>query len=449
MFKIGLFFFCISFVFFLNVSIPEDIEKEGETVWIWGDLTQDNLRYRYGYVRNVITTEMDAFLYVQDINSGDTLLDYRYDQGYYEEFVYLAVLSDGSFIVVSREHRIVYPSMIVKETTDELLLFSPSFLLQDKIRLDHIYESYGMVGDTLVGLFEGNSFFWSPTLLEQSFDVFVDSLHNPISYQGLAFLDNHSVTTLESSMIGNHQVEIDEGSFHFSFLWVIEEMSPQLIDSTWTVFCMEGCMIDEEWRVGSISITEVGNHMIQYEGVGGYSQTYDLTVEATYEGIVDEQRISEGVQIFSNASSMMMDGEDYASEWIHEVGTHELVLFGCGGYEKTISFTILPHSVGVTDGATYEYEVTFHVFGTALLNQRLVSEEVTVSQAGEYELVFEDEDGVSRILRFEVTSTLVPQPITPTPPETTSWLKYAVWGPLGIGAILILKKKTKKTSTMI
>jgi len=202
---------------------------------------------------------------------------------------------------------------------------------------------------------------------------------------------------------------------------------------------------DKVYNIGS-SINDVGNHHMLIIGENGYRKDVFFVIlpDISYnngdiEGqLLNDAEFNTSIRIYSNAQAMFLDGEFYNSEYINQVGLHNISFIGINGYTLDLTFSIYPKISGVEDGNTYE-NVTFIVFGEALLNEDLITGEITLNEPGEYklELLFEGEIFETLIFNILAAEEIIEE----NEEDYTEYFKYIFIFLALIGGMLFLRKR--------
>lgn len=161
--------------------------------------------------------------------------------------------------------------------------------------------------------------------------------------------------------------------------------------------------LDGEPYVSGTPITTKGHHTLIITGANGFSRTINFTIETTVVGIEAGQTYTETLSPNINAESMTLNGEVYNNEPIENCGNYTLTITGTNGYSKTITFVIETVTSDLTNGETYDEEVTpLFTKGTATLNGEPYESGTTIYTPGLNTLVITGENGYSVTYQFTI-----------------------------------------------
>lgn len=155
--------------------------------------------------------------------------------------------------------------------------------------------------------------------------------------------------------------------------------------------------------VSGTPITTKGHHTLIITGANGFSRTINFTIETTIVGIEDGQMYYETLYPNINAENMTLNGVAYNNEPIENCGNYTLTITGTNGYSKTITFVIETVTSDLTNGETYDEEVTpLFTKGTATLNGEPYESGTTIYTPGLNTLVITGENGYSVTYQFTI-----------------------------------------------
>ena len=155
--------------------------------------------------------------------------------------------------------------------------------------------------------------------------------------------------------------------------------------------------------VSGTPITTKGHHTLIITGANGFSITINFTIETTIVGIEDGQMYYETLYPNINAENMTLNGVAYNNEPIENCGNYTLTITGTNGYSKTITFVIETVTSDLTNGETYDEEVTpLFTKGTATLNGEPYESGTTIYTPGLNTLVITGEKGYSVTYQFTI-----------------------------------------------
>ena len=107
------------------------------------------------------------------------------------------------------------------------------------------------------------------------------------------------------------------------------------------------------------TVSNVGYHSMRIEGIGGYVHEISFTINVRIDGVKDGEHYQDAVCPSINSDQILLNGNSYESGTvISAIGYYKIKIMGAGGYEKELSFTIADNLQGLTNGATYQENVT-------------------------------------------------------------------------------------------
>lgn len=152
--------------------------------------------------------------------------------------------------------------------------------------------------------------------------------------------------------------------------------------------------LDGQPYVSETPITTKGHHTLVITGANGFRETINFTIETTIVGVADGQTYTETLYPDINGENMTLNGVAYSNEPIENCGNYTLTITGTNGYSKTITFVIETVISDLTNGETYDEEVTpSFTKGTATLNGEEYISGTTIYTPGVNTLVITGENG--------------------------------------------------------
>ena len=161
--------------------------------------------------------------------------------------------------------------------------------------------------------------------------------------------------------------------------------------------------LDGQPYVSETPITTKGHHTLIIKGANNFRETINFTIETTIIGVADGQTYTETLYPEVNGENMTLNGVAWNNEPIENCGNYTLVITGTNGYRKTVTFVIETVVTDLTNGETYEEEVTpFFTKGTATLNGEPYESGTTIHTPGLNTLVITGENGYSVTYQFTI-----------------------------------------------
>ena len=156
------------------------------------------------------------------------------------------------------------------------------------------------------------------------------------------------------------------------------------------------------------TVSNVGYHSMRIEGVGGYVHEISFTINVRIDGVKDGEHYQDAVCPSINSDQILLNGNAYESGTvISAIGYHKIKISGAGGYEKEISFTIDAVIDGVTNNSVYQEAITPTINTDNLkLNGADYDSGTTVSTVGNYVLVVSGENGYKVEIAFTIADNL-------------------------------------------
>ena len=147
---------------------------------------------------------------------------------------------------------------------------------------------------------------------------------------------------------------------------------------------------------------------MRIEGVGGYVHEISFTINVRIDGVKDGEHYQDAVCPSINSDQILLNGNAYESGTvISAIGYHKIKISGAGGYEKEISFTIDAVIDGVTNNSVYQEAITPTINTDNLtLNGADYDSGTTVSTIGNYVLVVSGENGYKVEIAFTIADNL-------------------------------------------
>ena len=150
-------------------------------------------------------------------------------------------------------------------------------------------------------------------------------------------------------------------------------------------------------------ITTKGHHTIVITGANSFKETISFTIETTIVGVADGQTYTETLYPNINGENMTLNGIAYNNEPIENCGNYTLTITGTNGYRKTITFVIETVISDLTNGETYDEEVTpSFTKGVATLNGAEYNSGTTIYTPGLNTLTVTGENGYSVTYTFTI-----------------------------------------------
>lgn len=437
----------LMFSFFL-VPVYQDntiVSSDNSSITIKGEYFDDGYLYSYGFIRYLDTNETDGIFIKTEVLTNKIIFQIQYDIGYDEMFLYLAKVSDFEVAIVNK-NTLTYSATRMNEfvSTEVLLYDNDGFFITKKI-IDKIPTAYGNINYRLFLQCQDTAFYLDHDLNEMSQMVDLTNLTNLyLQYQGQAYMNHQAVDEVILSEPGIYLIDISDKLYAYhqvmTILPRIEGVEDGAVYSSSLSIQSNGNLsINGRQEESPIIITDPGNYTLTIQGLNNYVYELSFVLDFNVEGIEEQEETSECVIITSNAKQMSIDGVMYDANLFCDVGSHELVLIGEGGYSKIIAFSILPKIEGVHNYEEFTEPITLFVHGEAYLNGSRMNDETVVSDTGNYliEVMYEGE--LYEQIFFTVRIPKVEEPIIP---KSNNYIYEIALGILAaVGIYMIIKKK--------
>ena len=168
-------------------------------------------------------------------------------------------------------------------------------------------------------------------------------------------------------------------------------------------------LLNGEPYLNNTLITQVGHHTLTIKGVNGYELELAFTIAPDLQGLEDEGDYTGEITLDILEAILTLNGESYTSGTpIYEVGHYTLVITGINGYEDTMTFTLHPDIHGVLDGEQQSGSVTPIIEHAELtLNDKMFDSGTELFDVGHYTLVIEGVNGYEKIITFTLLPTIM------------------------------------------
>lgn len=166
--------------------------------------------------------------------------------------------------------------------------------------------------------------------------------------------------------------------------------------------------LNGEAFVSGTSVSNVGYHSMRIEGVGGYVQEISFTINVRIDGIKDGEHYQDAICPSINSDNILLNGKAYESGTvISTIGYHKIKIYGAGGYERELSFTIDVQVDGVENNTTYQSAIT-PIINTdqIILNGNTYTSGTSISEVGNYVIKISGENGYFVEIAFTIADNL-------------------------------------------
>jgi hypothetical protein len=407
-----------------------------------GNYASAGVYYEYGSYQSVKDGRTSAYVSVSDASNKHVIDTLVYDSGYDDRFVFLAEMEEGIIIVLSQTNY----GDIFDLNRDYLVL--RAHVYQDHA-LTLVWEAsgaYDVFANHGCRLYIGNTHqgAWFDAAFSVVSEPYVSRVYDELfvyQYSGLARINGEEVEHIELTIPGHYDIEIRSPGYQHVFQTTIEahptgvEMWGEYDDPI-EIHCAGDLVLNGQNYISGSPILSPGYHRFEVKGPGEYQKMWFFTIHPYLQGIEEGVDLAGIVEILSNAHMVTLDQKVYHGGYIVAAGSHEIVMYGVGGYEKHVSFRILPEVYGVIQDAIYQDIVEIWFNCVATLDGEMIEDHALIEQEGIHEIALYLDGDIYRTYRFEIIKN-----DTIINPE---WLKYLPFGFIllvALGLVIALKKK--------
>ncbi|MDR1093665.1 MAG: DUF5011 domain-containing protein, partial [Clostridiales bacterium] len=151
-----------------------------------------------------------------------------------------------------------------------------------------------------------------------------------------------------------------------------------------------------------------GDSEIVITGINGYEKTIPFTVNLIQAGIIPNYKYEEPVALAFSGGAAVLDGNQYVSgTTVATKGNHTIRITGAGGFEWSVSFSILPTVLNVADGWVYSTAIYPNINAENMtLNGNPYTSGTQIATSGYYTLVISGTGGYTKTLYFTVSPNI-------------------------------------------
>lgn len=425
---------------FMMMGASEKIDEAGFVGE--GKYASAGVYYEYGAYQSVKDDRSTAYMSVYDASNNYVIDTLAYDSGYDDRFVFLAEMEEGIILVLSETNY----GDIYDLNRDYLVL--RAHVYQD-YQLTLVWESagaYDVFANHGNRLYIGNSHqgAWFDATFSVVTEPDVSRIYDEsfvYQFSGQARINGEEKTYIELTLPGHYDIEISSPGYRQVFQTTIEahpigvEMWGEYADSI-EIHCVGELVLNGQSYISDSPIRVPGYHRFEVKGPGAYLKTWFFTIHPYLLGIEEGEDHTGIVEIISNAQMVTLDQKVFHGGFIVTAGSHEIVMYGVGGYEQHVSFRILPEVYGVHQDAVYQDLVEIWFNCEATLDGVKIENHALIEREGIHELHLYLDGDIYRTYRFEII-----RDDTIIHPE---WLKYLPYGFIllvALGLVFALKKK--------
>ena len=219
------------------------------------------------------------------------------------------------------------------------------------------------------------------------------------------------------SDIGYHKIKISgEGGYEKEISFTIDAVIDGVTNNSvyqgviTPTINTDNIKLNGEGYVSGTTISMVGNYLIVIEGKNGYKREIAFTISDNLNGVVNGETYREDITPTFNSANVTLDGKKFVSGTTilnSNIGLHELLIVGVGGYERKISFVIEPHISGVENNSVYTNSISPTINSNQIyLNGEVYSSGDVISTVGNYVLVVNGENGYKVEISFTISDNL-------------------------------------------
>lgn len=236
---------------------------------------------------------------------------------------------------------------------------------------------------------------------------------------GGAFQLNGKVITLDQAIqtVGHNTLTINGTNGYIKNIkFTVEPVIHDLQNSYFQTYTpnIEGTpfsiRINGNLYTNGTPIEITGNNRLTIYGNGGYSKTFNFTIEPQILGVENNSIAYDNVVIsVSPSATLTIDDVKYTNNsTYYKVGNHNLKISGVNGYEKTVSFTLKEDSSLISSNSYIEkFNVTYdkNYFGIQINGQNYMSES-NYLKVGNHELKVVGSNGYESSYQITVVPSI-------------------------------------------
>lgn len=329
--------------------------------------------------------------YVVVVNSltEEFLFESNYQLGNRTEFIYIADVGDDQLIVLA----------LVDEIESWLLQLDMSGQMMGQKLLDDIPDDFYNHQHSLILEFQHQSDVYKAGLvLINDIDDVIEVSSYACQSQGYILLDGVSVSDCMLEEPGIYSVVYQEKGSQFQYRVLIRdeikfigsrtekgyEKSVRIL--TYGEIYVNGLLYQEE-----VLINQPGEYQVRvyYHDYLVYEENITVLPWVTYYNgkdvfdLFNDAIMNESISIYSSATKMILNGEDYLGTTIFLTGDYELLLYVENDLIDKRVFSIEPKVRGVNHHQVYQ-QVSFYAFGDVYLNQEKINGHQIIDKPGNY-----------------------------------------------------------------
>jgi len=430
-------------------KIPDDA-----TLHIKGIFSTGNYIYEYGTL-TYSNGDTDGILKVKGTSDEPILKYVTFDDGGYERFEFVALTDNLDILIVCEEYEFLGDLSLPVFRQTVIMRLSCDGSLIDKIYLKTNFVEYHNHNFhlVLIDAIGDITYIGEEMIIKDSIHLQTEYSDNYYAqYVGEAYVNGVYVENLEIDYPGYYEIEIVDGEYHFLYEIYIKPtitIQGNKFEDSYigeiSIVSKGLIFINGEYYESGTPINICGNYNIKIYGENFYSLQEDITVLPTITYLIDgdyqefreNMEVSQPIFIYSDAISMLMDSNNYASGILTSTGSHELTIYGAGNYILVLNFSVIPYMEGIENGKVYE-TVSLEIFGTGILNGQLVSGNIVIEEPGEYTLELLYGEDTYETYTFTISDNEL---INSDRFEILNYLNYILLAVIGIGAYFIFRKK--------
>lgn len=449
MFRIGL----IPVIFFIMFFNRTPIIPSEETIHILSTTTFSGHTFQYGFYHNL--TDEDGIILIYDETNNEVQNVILNGGNGNDVFTYIAYVDDSYFIAVSET--------IIEEEYSIPIFVQTEFIKYDyfgkeidRIKFEEQALDYYNHNNSLVVVQKNGDFFYVNEELQvlQELDLELEFYQEYFNvFQGNATVNDVVVEDeIQINYPGYYKISFENANYSFEY-WVtihpLIEIQGTAFHNDYigdiTVRYNNEFYINGEIFTNEVSLEVPGNYGIRIFGENDYIFEKNIIIYPIityFDGynttpFVNNLEVHQGIILFSNGISMVLNDDIYKSTIIQNTGEYDLNIYGLNDMVYTLKFYIYPSVIGIEDLGVYD-NVTFELFGEALLNGEEISGSITLSKQGSYVLDLLYGQQIFETIHFEIAGS--PE-IETEDIDSQSYIGYGFVLLIAFGGYIILRKK--------
>lgn len=442
--------FLYTFMCLLKILMPID-SFEVSTDSIVGEYSLETIVVEYG---SVLNSDLDGLLVIRDKLSNEVIHRIEYDNSGSELFVYLGDVGNNEFVIACERYSETEEYQLPIYQDILLIKYNAFGEVVSQVIVQKKPLTYNNHNNYLILRYSKEETIYDYRLQEVS-EISISEEYcgfYSTKYQGDAYIDNVLVSGIKIFNPGEYVIRIKNNSYEYSYkitvnpeISVIGESYNGMYIGPISVTSLGELYLNGSRYIAGDLIIYPGYYILLVQGNNNYQFIKELTILPTIQYIsadveanfVDGLLVTDPIRLYSDGTTMTLNGEIYNSEEIYNTGYYDFTVYGVNGMSFNLGLTIAPKVVGLLDLGVYE-TINFIVSGEALLNGDKVTGNIVVDMPGDYRLDLLLNNQIYKTYNFTIEERIVEEVI-----ETNNIVNfnYIFAFVILIGGLLFLLKK--------